>query len=57
MHRNELRFGRTSKKRIEKVLTGNVNEIITKNYFDCIACNDIFEHIYDPKNLLINLKK
>lgn len=47
-------------KKIDKVLTGNVNEIIKtlpKDYFDCIACNDIFEHLYDPKNLLINLKK
>jgi 2-polyprenyl-3-methyl-5-hydroxy-6-metoxy-1,4-benzoquinol methylase len=46
-------------KRIDKVLVGNLTDNIGNlpdNYFDCIACNDILEHLYDPQNILIELK-
>lgn len=46
--------------KIDKVLVGDVNEIVETlpiNYFDCIGCNDILEHLYNPEDLLVNLKK
>ncbi len=50
----------TAKTKIDKVLVGDLREIITTlppNYFDCIAFNDILEHIYDPWEILLNIKK
>ena len=49
-----------AKQKIDKVLVGDVNEIVETlpiNYFDCIGCNDILEHLYNPEDLLVNLKK
>lgn len=46
--------------KLDKVINGDVNQCldeIPENYFDCIICNDILEHLTDPYALLINLKK
>jgi 2-polyprenyl-3-methyl-5-hydroxy-6-metoxy-1,4-benzoquinol methylase len=45
--------------RIDKVIVGNLNDNIVKlpnDYFDCIACNDILEHLYEPEKTLTDLK-
>lgn len=46
--------------KLDKVINGDVNQClddIPDNYFDCVICNDILEHLADPYTLLINLKK
>jgi len=50
----------TAKTKIDKVLVGDLREIIAGlpvKYFDCIAFNDILEHVYDPWEILNNIKK
>ncbi len=45
--------------RLDKVITGDVNRClddVPDNYFDCIICNDILEHLADPYSLLIRLR-
>ncbi|MHC4156049.1 MAG: class I SAM-dependent methyltransferase [Planctomycetota bacterium] len=46
--------------RLDKILSGDVNHCLSDvpdNYFDCVVCNDILEHLADPYALLIQLKK
>ncbi len=46
--------------KLDKVIIGDVNQClddVPDNYFDCIICNDILEHLVDPYDLLITLKK
>jgi len=46
--------------KLDRVINDDVNEClgeIPDNYFDCIICNDILEHLADPYTLLVNLKQ
>jgi 2-polyprenyl-3-methyl-5-hydroxy-6-metoxy-1,4-benzoquinol methylase len=46
--------------KLDKVIIGDVNRClddVPDNYFDCIICNDILEHLVDPYSLLITLKE
>jgi 2-polyprenyl-3-methyl-5-hydroxy-6-metoxy-1,4-benzoquinol methylase len=50
---------RVAIERIDKVFIGNLNDNIHSlpdGYFDCIACNDILEHLYEPEKTLTELK-
>lgn len=44
---------------LDKVILGDafeVLEILPRDYFDCVICNDFLEHIINPKDFLIALK-
>jgi len=46
--------------KLDRVINADVNRCLDDmpdNYFDCIICNDILEHLADPYTLLINLKE
>jgi 2-polyprenyl-3-methyl-5-hydroxy-6-metoxy-1,4-benzoquinol methylase len=48
-----------SGKNIDHLIVGDISAVACKlpdNYFDCITCNDILEHIYDPYEILRALK-
>lgn len=45
--------------KLDRVIEGRVEEVLGQlpdGYFDCIVCNDVLEHIYDPYALLTALK-
>jgi 2-polyprenyl-3-methyl-5-hydroxy-6-metoxy-1,4-benzoquinol methylase len=45
--------------KLDKLINADVvkcQDEIPDNYFDCIICNDILEHLVDPYTLLIDLK-
>lgn len=45
--------------KLDKVINVDVNKCLDEipdNYFDCIICNDILEHLADPYTLLIDIK-
>jgi 2-polyprenyl-3-methyl-5-hydroxy-6-metoxy-1,4-benzoquinol methylase len=45
--------------KLDKVVCGDVSgclDEVPDDYFDCIICNDILEHLADPYGLLISLK-
>src|SRR5690606_19979004 len=45
--------------RLDKVVHGRAEDVLDQipdSYFDCIVCNDVLEHIYDPYSLLLALK-
>lgn len=45
---------------IDKFLMGKIEDVIkniSDNYFDTIICNDVLEHLFDPKGVLIMLKQ
>ncbi|MEK7432435.1 MAG: class I SAM-dependent methyltransferase [Cyanobacteriota bacterium] len=49
-----------SAKKIDKVLFGDINDMIDKlpkNYFDCIFFNDVLEHLVDPYSILLKIKE
>ncbi len=51
---------REAKKVMDEVIVGNIEEIdlpYPKGYFDVIICSDILEHLFDPKNTLVKLRK
>jgi len=44
----------------DEVILGNIEEIdlpYPEDYFDLIICADILEHLFDPKNVIMKLKK
>jgi SAM-dependent methyltransferase len=52
--------GSIAQTRIDKVLIGDLSVIIEElpdGYFDCIVFNDVLEHLVDPFNILLNIKK
>ena len=55
----DTQAGQEARGNLDKVLIGDVNELINQlpdQYFDCIICNDILEHLVDPYGLLRKLK-
>lgn len=45
---------------LDKVLEGDVNDLITKlpdKYFDCVVFNDVLEHLVDPYKILLATKQ
>src|SRR5205823_11461096 len=51
---------RVASQRLDRVLTGDVSQQlahIPDNYFDCVVCNDVLEHLVDPYSVLITLKR
>jgi 2-polyprenyl-3-methyl-5-hydroxy-6-metoxy-1,4-benzoquinol methylase len=56
MDRNSAKKAST---KLDKLLVGDISDImkeIPDNYFDCIVFNDVLEHLYDPHNVLVNIK-
>lgn len=56
----ETDAGAVAQTRIDKVLIGDLSGIIEDlpdSYFDCIVFNDVLEHLVDPFNILLNIKK
>ncbi len=48
-----------AKKNLNKVLVGDVAVAIDKlpnNYFDCVVCNDVLEHLEDPYSVIERLR-
>ncbi|MHC4619002.1 MAG: class I SAM-dependent methyltransferase [Planctomycetota bacterium] len=46
--------------KLDKVVCGDVSgclDEVPDDYFDCVICNDILEHLADPYSLLISLKR
>lgn len=46
--------------KLDKVIVGDAAQRLNEvpdNYFDCIICNDILEHLADPYTLLIEIKQ
>jgi 2-polyprenyl-3-methyl-5-hydroxy-6-metoxy-1,4-benzoquinol methylase len=51
--------GKKAEKQLDKVIIGDVNVVmhdLPDNYFDCITCNDVLEHLVDPYTVLSTLK-
>jgi SAM-dependent methyltransferase len=49
-----------AKRDLDEVIIGNIEEIdlpFSEKYFDVIICADVLEHLFDPKNILIKLRK
>jgi 2-polyprenyl-3-methyl-5-hydroxy-6-metoxy-1,4-benzoquinol methylase len=49
-----------AEKRMATVLTGSVEYLLDSlpdDYFDCIICNDVIEHLADPWTVVSSLKK
>jgi 2-polyprenyl-3-methyl-5-hydroxy-6-metoxy-1,4-benzoquinol methylase len=49
---------KVAKSKVDHILIGDVNLLIDElpnDFFDCVACNDILEHLYDPWNVLKKL--
>ena len=49
-----------AEKYLDEVIIGNIEEIdlpYPTGYFDVIICSNILEHLFDPKNTLIKLKR
>nr|WP_240912232.1 class I SAM-dependent methyltransferase [Thermococcus sp. M39] len=49
-----------AEKVLDGVIVGNIEEIdlpYPEGYFDVIICSDVLEHLFDPKNTLIRLKR
>lgn len=48
-----------AEKVLDKVIVGDVEEIklpFPEHFFDVIICSDIIEHLFDPKQVLCNLR-
>lgn len=51
--------GDVASKKLDKVLIGDISKTINElpdDYFDCVICNDILEHLVDPFTILNQLK-
>lgn len=49
-----------AKKHLNKVILGDIMQNISQlpiGYFDCIVFNDVLEHLYDPWEILVRIKK
>ena len=49
-----------AKKHLDKVIVGDIKQNMNQlpsSYFDCIVFNDILEHLYDPGDILIGMKR
>lgn len=49
-----------AKNKLSKVLNGTFDEVedkLTESYFDLIVCNDVIEHMVDPKIFMQSIKK
>lgn len=54
------RAGKLASQKLDKVLIGSAVNLITDlpdNYFDCVIVNDFLEHIINPFDFLLKLKK
>ena len=52
--------GKEAEKVLNGVIIGDIEEIdlpFPENYFDIIICADVLEHLFNPKEVLIKLKK
>ncbi len=50
---------RQAAKRLHKVITGDAAscvDVLPENYFDCVICLDVLEHLADPYSLLCSVK-
>lgn len=48
-------MARHAEKVCHRLLVGDVNELcsqLPENYFDCVICNDVLEHLYAPWDVL-----
>lgn len=53
-------YAKIAEKKLDKVFHGNAETDyfdLQENYFDCIICADILEHLIDPWSFLIRLRK
>jgi ubiquinone/menaquinone biosynthesis C-methylase UbiE len=49
-----------AKTRLDRVFLGDAYEVINElpdNYFDCLICNDIIEHLYSPERFFEEVKR
>jgi 2-polyprenyl-3-methyl-5-hydroxy-6-metoxy-1,4-benzoquinol methylase len=48
-----------AEQKVDRLLVGDITKLVDdlpNDYFDCIVCNDVLEHIYDPDTLLKSFK-
>jgi 2-polyprenyl-3-methyl-5-hydroxy-6-metoxy-1,4-benzoquinol methylase len=53
-------YAKIAEKKLDQVFFGNAETdffLLQENYYDCIICADILEHLIDPWSFLIRLRK